>query len=302
MDRIALLEAAQDGDRVDHGRLIDQDFLEAPLKSCVLLDIFTIFIERRCADAMQLTAGKRRFEHIAGIHGALCLSGADHRVQLIDEKNDLAFLLGEITQYTLEALLEFSAEFSAGDQRAHIERENTLVLQALGHLAVDDALRQAFHDGGLAHARFTNEDRIVLGSTLEHLNRPANFVITTDHRIQLSAAGTLREVNGVLLQRAARLLGIRIIDGRTTAHFVDGLLDGCFLSTRFLDGPSEFATIFKRRERKQLRGDKLVPTLLRRLIAGVQQPGQVIRHVHIRAIALDLRQTLDGVRQSSTQL
>ena len=131
----------------------DQHFLEAALERGVLLDVLAVFVERGGADAMQLAARERGLEHVAGVHGAFGLAGADHGVQLVDEQDDLAFLLGEIVEHALQALFELAAEFGAGDQRAHVEREDALALEAFGHFAVDDALREAFDDGGLADAR-----------------------------------------------------------------------------------------------------------------------------------------------------
>jgi hypothetical protein len=43
-------------------------------------------------------------------------------VQLVDEKNDLTFLLREIVQHGLQPLLELAAKFRARDQRSHVER------------------------------------------------------------------------------------------------------------------------------------------------------------------------------------
>ena len=39
-----------------------------------------------------------------------------------------------------------------------------LVLQALGHVALDDALGEALDDGGLADAGLADEHRVVLGA------------------------------------------------------------------------------------------------------------------------------------------
>jgi hypothetical protein len=47
---------------------------------------------------------------------------------------------------------------------AEVERDEPLVLQALGHVAVDDALGEALDDGGLADARLADEHRVVLGA------------------------------------------------------------------------------------------------------------------------------------------
>ncbi len=157
---------------------------------------------------MQLAARQRGLEHVAGIHGAFGLAGADHGVQLVDEQDDLAFLLGEILEHGLEPLLEFAAELGARDQRAHVQREDLLVLEALGHFAVDDALRQAFDNGGLAHAGLADQHRIVLGAPLQHLHGAADLVVAADHRIELAAGGALGEIDGVFGKRLATFLGI----------------------------------------------------------------------------------------------
>ncbi len=223
---VALLQAAQDRDGVFHRRLVDQHLLEAALERGVLLDVLAVFVERGRADAMQLTARQRGLEHVAGVHGAFGLAGADHGVQLVDEQDDLAFLLGEIVEHALQALFEFAAELGARDQRAHVEREDAFALEAFGHFAVDDALREAFDNGGLADAGLADEHGVVLGAAREHLHRAADLVVAADDRIELAARRARREVDGVLLERTALLFGLRIVHGFTAAHLLDGLLDG----------------------------------------------------------------------------
>ena len=71
----------------------DQHLLEAPLERRVLLDVLAVLVERGGADAVQLAARERGLQHVAGVHGALGLAGADHGVQLVDEQDDVAFLL-----------------------------------------------------------------------------------------------------------------------------------------------------------------------------------------------------------------
>jgi hypothetical protein len=118
---VAFLQATQDGDGVLDAGLIDQHLLEAPLQRGILLDVLAIFIQRGRTHAMQLAAGQRRLQHVAGIHGTLGLAGTDHGVQLVDEQDDLAFLLGQIIEHGLEPLLELATEFRTGNQRAHIQ-------------------------------------------------------------------------------------------------------------------------------------------------------------------------------------
>jgi hypothetical protein len=78
---------------------------------------------------VQLAAGKGGLEHVARVHGALGLAGADHGVQLVDEQDDLALLLGQVVEHALEPLLELAAELGASDQGAHVEGEHPLALQ-----------------------------------------------------------------------------------------------------------------------------------------------------------------------------
>ena len=72
--------------------------------------------------------------------------------------------VGDLLEHRLEALLELAAELGAGDERAEVERDEALVLEALGHVAVHDALGEPFDDGRLAHARLADEHGIVLGA------------------------------------------------------------------------------------------------------------------------------------------
>ena len=64
---VALLQPAQDRDRVRDGRLADDDRLEAALERGVLLDVLAVLVERRRADAAELAAGEHRLQQVAGV-------------------------------------------------------------------------------------------------------------------------------------------------------------------------------------------------------------------------------------------
>ena len=110
-------------------------------------------------------------------------------------------------EHGLQPLLELAAIFGAGDQRAQVERQHLLVLQALRHVALDDAMRQALDDGGLADARLADQHRIVLGAARQHLDGAPDLLVAADHRIELALGRGLGEVAGVALQRVVGLLG-----------------------------------------------------------------------------------------------
>ena len=168
----ALAQAAQDRDRVLDRRLVDQHRLEAALERGVLLDVPAVLVERGRADAVQLAAREHRLEHVAGVHRALGRAGADDRVQLVDEQQDPALAGLDLLQHRLQPLLELAAVLRAGDQRAHVEREDRLVLEPLGHVAADDPLREALDDRGLADARVADQHRVVLRLARQDLDRP----------------------------------------------------------------------------------------------------------------------------------
>ena len=152
MELVFLLEPAQDRDCFLHRRLVHEYRLEAPRERGILFDILAVFIERGRADAMQLAARKRRLEHVRGVHRAFGFAGADQRVQLVDEQDDVAGSR-DLLQDRLQPLLEFAAVFGPGEQRAEIERQQAPALEGLGHVALDDALRQPLDDRGLSDAR-----------------------------------------------------------------------------------------------------------------------------------------------------
>ena len=187
-DLVLLLEAAQDRDGVLDGGLADEHRLEAPRERRVLLDVLAVLVERGGADAVQLAARERGLQHVGGVHRALGLAGADQGVQLVDEQDDVALGRGHLLQHGLEALLELAAVLRAGDQRAEVERQQPLVLQALRHVAVDDALRQALDDRGLADAGLADQHRVVLGPAREHLDDAADLLVAADHRVELALA------------------------------------------------------------------------------------------------------------------
>ena len=163
-------------------------------------------------DAAQFAAGQRRLEHIARVERALGLAGADNGMKLVDEENDLPFAARQILEHRLETLFKIAAEASSSDQRTEVERQQLLALQALGHLAVNDALRQPLGNGCLADAGLADEYRVVLDPPRQHLYDAANFIVAADHRIKFALFSPLGQIDGVFLQGLALLLGAGIFD------------------------------------------------------------------------------------------
>ena len=128
----------------------------------------------------------------------------------------------DLVEHGLQPLLELAAIFRAGDQRAHVERQQLLVADRLRHVAVDDAQRQALDDRRLADAGLADQHRIVLGAARQHLDRAADLLVAADDRIELAVARGLGEVAGVFLQRVIGVLGARRVGRAALAQVIDG--------------------------------------------------------------------------------
>src|SRR5437762_1159754 len=193
---VALLQPAQDGDRLLDRGLLDQHGLEAALERGVLLDVLAVFVQRGGADAVQLAAREHGLQQVGGVHRALGGARADHGVQLVDEKDDVAARGLDLLQDGLQTLLELAAELGAGDQRAHVECDDPLLLEPFGHVALDDPLREALDDRRLADARLADQHGVVLGAAGEDLDHAPDLVVPPDDRVELPLRGELGEIAG----------------------------------------------------------------------------------------------------------
>ena len=175
------------------------------------------------------------------------------------------------------------------------------MLEALWHFAVDDALRQAFDNRGLAHARLADQHRIVLGAAGQDLNGAANLVIATDHRVELALLGARGQINGVFFQGLPLILGILIRDLLAAAHGLDALLDQGPAGAGLAQQRAQFALVLQRRQHEQLGADVAVLALLGEFVAEIEQTRQGVGNLHIAAGALDARQTVERFAKLGAQ-
>jgi hypothetical protein len=180
--------------------------------------VLPVLVERCRADRVQLATGKHRLQHVRGVHRPFGRARAYHRVQLVDEEDDLPLCVRDLFQHGLEPLLELTAILRAGDERAHVERDDFLVLEPFRHVLPDDPLRQPFDDGGFADAGLADEDRVVLGAAGQDLDDPPDLVVPPDDRIELALARELRQVAPVTLKRLVGGLWILRRDALRAAH------------------------------------------------------------------------------------
>ncbi len=250
---------------------------------------------------MQLPARQRGFQHVTGVHGTLGLTCADHGMNLVNEQDDRALLLGQLLQDTFQALLKLAAEFGPGNQRPHIQCQNFLVFQTFGHLSVDNTLGQAFNDGCLAHARLPDQYRVVFGAALQYLYGAPDFTVTANHWVQVALARAFSQINTVFGQCLPGLFSIGIGDFLATPQIVDRGFQGLLRDTKAGHQPSQLSLVGESRQDDGFAGDEFIPVFLRCLVSLIQKPAQLIGHGDVSAIALNLGQTLQDVIQSLAQ-
>ena len=301
MQLVLLLQTAQDGDGVLDRGLVHQYSLEAALQGGVLLDVLAVFVERGRAHAVQLAPGERRFEHVAGVDGAFGLPGAHHGVDLVDEHDGAPFVLGDVLEHGLQAFLELPTVLRAGQQCRHVQGQHALVLESFRNLAVDDPLRQAFDDGGLAHAGLADEHGVVLGPPLQDLDRTADLVVAADHGVQFALPRALGQVKGVLLQGFTLPFCFLAANVLAAADRLDRLLQMRPGRTLLLQQAAGLPLVLEQGKQEQLRGDELVATLLRFLLGQIQKIRQFPGDVHLAAVACHLGEALDRRLQRIAQ-
>ena len=170
-------------------------------------------------------------------------------------------LVLDLGEHGLQPLLELAAVLRAGEQRADVERPDAPVLQPLGHVAGDDALREPLDDRGLADARLADQHRVVLRAAREDLDHAADLLVAADHRVELALLGRLGQVAAELRERLVGALGVLRGDALAAAHLLD---------------PREDLVARHRLEREeQVLGRDVVVLELRALLVGlVEQPAR----------------------------
>ncbi len=196
---VTILQTLQDLDRLFLAGRLDHHGLEPPLEGSVLLDVLAVFIERRRTDALQFAAAQSRLEHVGGVDRPFRTTGADERMQLVDEQNRV---LGpaDFVHHGLDPLFELAAVLRAGDHHRQVEHDHALVAEQFRNVAVDHHLGKALDDGRLADARFAQEDRVVFLPAAENLHDALDLALAADHRVELALPGQLREVAAKTVQ------------------------------------------------------------------------------------------------------
>mmetsp|Transcript_28659 Transcript_28659/g.77145 ORF Transcript_28659/g.77145 Transcript_28659/m.77145 type:complete len:253 (+) Transcript_28659:445-1203(+) len=173
-------------------------------------------------------------------------------MNLVDEEDDLALGVLHLGQHRLQPLLKLATELGTGDERAHVERDELLPLEGLRHVARHDPLRHALGDGGLAHARLTEQDGVVFGPPAEDLDRAANLVVAADHGVELAVRRGEGEVGAVLVKGLEDRLGRLAVDLLPLAQVGERRLEASHRDVLLLDRAGGEARVLLRQRHHQV--------------------------------------------------
>ena len=172
-----------------------------------------------------------------------------------------------------------------------------LALQGFRHFVVDDALGETFHDGGLADTGLADQDGVVLRAPLKDLDDAANLVVAADHRIELPLAGTIGQIERVLLQRLTLALGFRALDFLAPPHRFDRLLYGLARPAVLFEEACCISLVLREGKQKQLGRDELIATLLCFLVGDVEDVAKLAGKRDLTRRPFHLRQPFQALAQ-----
>ena len=295
VDLVSLLQAAEDRDRVLHRRRLHEDRLEPSFERCILLDVLAVLVEGGGSHQPELSSSEHRLQHVPGVHRSLGSAGADDRMHLVDEGDDLATGIRDLLQDGLEPFLELTAVLRAGDHRADVERDQPLVLQRLRNVAVDDPLRQPLDDRGLPDTGLPDEDRVVLRPPGQHLDHTPDLLVTPDHRIELALPRLLGEVPAETLERLERLLRVLRGDAVTPSDLGERGQHAFAGEPGLAEHAVDRTLPLEHREEDVLGRDVLVRQLLGLAARGLQHARRRRRQTDLNPFGVDLRLRVEGL-------
>src|SRR5262249_40678458 len=116
------------------------------------------------------------------------------------------------------------AVLGAGYHHGQVEDDDAAIAQQFGHVAVYNRLGQPFDNGGLTHAGFTQEYRIILLPATQNLDHSFYFIGTADDRVERPLPGEFGEIAAETIQsRRLRLaFGGRALAPFAAAAFASG--------------------------------------------------------------------------------
>ena len=120
-----------------------------------------------------------------------------------------------------DARFKFAAIHRAGDRGGQVKGINFFAVERFRHLAGHDFFGQPFHDGGFAHARLAQNNRVIFGAARKNLDDAADFFFAADDRVHSFLEFRRSQVIAEKLQGACRFV-VKIIVKKIPLLFFGG--------------------------------------------------------------------------------
>ena len=302
IDLISLFQSAEDGNGILYRGLVHHDRLEPAFQSGVFFNVFLILVQCSGTDTVQFTAGEHWFQKVSGIHTALGFSGTDDGMELIDEQDDTAFGFFDLFQYCFQAFLELTTVFGSGDEGAHVQRKDRLVLQTFRHIPANDTLCQPFRDGRFTDTGLTNEHRVVLCFAGQDADHVSNLDISADNRVQFILSGSFYQICSVFCESIVG--AFRIVTGDRTGTDFGKLVDECVFCNAVVgkDTLDVGSRIGEDPDHNMFYRQVFVAHALGRFLCCFQNTVRFLRQIDLGVGTAHFRQFCDGHIQFSQKL
>ena len=123
-------------------------------------------------------------------------------MDFVDDQDDVPQLL-DLFDETLHAALKLAPELGACHKRGQVQQVDLLVLELIGHVALENLHGQALGDGRFAHAGLTDEAGVVLLAAIQDLDHALQLLVPADHFVQLALGSLAGQGDAVVLQKFA---------------------------------------------------------------------------------------------------
>ena len=160
-------------------RLFDFHELEPARQGRVFFKVFAVFRPGGGGKSPQFPARQRRLEEVGGIALAGGTAGADERVRLVDEQYRGGRAVFNCVDHVFQAFFELALDRCASLEKPQVKAPQIDVAQMVGHVVIGDPQGKPFDDGGLSHARFTNENGVVFPPAAQNVERLPDFVVAS---------------------------------------------------------------------------------------------------------------------------
>ena len=122
-------------------------------------------------------------------------------MDFINKENDILALTNFFHEF-LHAFFKLASDTCTLDKAYNIKANDFFSLKFIRYVSVHNFLSQSFNNRRFTNTRFSDEDGIVLGSTIEDFDDADDFFITSNDWVNISVTGNFCDIDSIFIQKA----------------------------------------------------------------------------------------------------